>query len=109
MRSVRQFGSESGLRCQCPFRVIRDGVVPAASLAMSAVYQKRLNCFAATKRRGWSLVFAPGRPRPHKHADQKVLICDGPRPPIKPDAEKRFFLSPPKSSFILGMEVGVRW
>src|SRR6266851_7820346 len=56
-----------------------------------------------------SLVFAPGRPRPHKHADQKVLICNGPRRPTKPDAEERFFLSPPKSSFILRMEVGVRW
>jgi hypothetical protein len=83
MRSVRQFGSESGLRCQCPFRIIRDGVVPAASLAMSAVHQKRLNCCAATKRCEWSLVFASGRPRLHKHADQKVLICDGPPPANK--------------------------
>jgi hypothetical protein len=56
-----------------------------------------------------SLVFAPWAARLHNYADQKVLICDGPRPPTKPDAEKRFFLSPPKSSYILGMEVGVRW
>jgi hypothetical protein len=53
--------------------------------------------------------FRPWAARLHKHADQKVLICDGPRPPTKPDAEKLFFLSPPKSSYILGMEVGVRW
>ena len=31
--------------------VIRDGVVPAASLAMSAVHRKQLNCCAAKKRR----------------------------------------------------------
>ena len=31
--------------------VIRDRVVPAASLVMSAVHRKRLNCCAAKKRR----------------------------------------------------------
>ena len=43
-------------------------------------------------------------PPPQSMLDQRVLICDGPRLPTKPDVEKRFFLSPPKSSFILGME-----
>jgi hypothetical protein len=40
---------------------------------------------------------------------RRSSFCDGRRLPIKPDAEKRFFLNPPKSSFILGMEVEVRW